>query len=51
MDQAIGSTWVNSRLSIVQQVVMIEDTCLPMEPMNSGPNVVRTFINAVAFVG
>ena len=30
---------------------MVEDTCLPMEPMNSGPNVVRTLINAVAFVG
>ena len=51
VDQAIGSTQVNSRLSIVQQVVMVEDTCLPMEPMNSGPNVVSTLINAVAYVG
>ena len=30
---------------------MVEDTCLPMEPMNSGPKGVRTLINAVAFVG
>ena len=52
MDQVIGSTQANiSRLRIAQPVVMVEGTCLPMEPMSSGPKGVRTLINAVAFAG